>query len=89
MICTKIIIRSNSEAATGNIAGVRAEAGGFMKKGFLANIGKSAMINATPLGKGMDKAFSGWQQAQAAKERKTVDIFRATHKEDGDNHKYR
>lgn len=32
--------------------GARAAAGGFMKKGFLANIGKSAMINATPLGKG-------------------------------------
>lgn len=50
-----------------------------MKKGFLANIGKSAMINATPLGKGMDKAFSGWEQAQAATERKTVGIFKATH----------
>lgn len=64
--------------------GVRAAAGGFMKKGFLANIGKSAMINATPLGKGMDKVYSGWKQAQAAKERKTVEIFRDTHKEDGD-----
>lgn len=52
-----------------------------MKKGFLANIDKSAMINATPLGKGMDKAFSGWQQDQAAKDRKTVEIFRATRKE--------
>ena len=55
-----------------------------MKKGFLANIGKSAMINATPLGKGMDKAYSGWKQAQAAKERKTVEIFRDTHKEESD-----
>lgn len=43
--------------------GARAAAGGFMKKGFLANIGKSAMINATPLGKGMDKVYSGWKQA--------------------------
>ena len=74
-------------AATGNVMGARAAAGGFMKKGFLANIGKSAMINATPLGKGMDKAFSGWQQAQAAKDRKTVEIFRATRKEDGDGNK--
>lgn len=63
--------------------GGRAAAGGFMKKGFIANIGKSAMINATPLGKGMDKAYSGWKQAQAAKERKTVEIFRDTHKENG------
>lgn len=47
-----------------------------MKKGFLANIGKSAMINATLLGKGMDKVYSGWKQAQAAKDRKTVEIFR-------------
>lgn len=61
--------------------GARAAAGGFMKKGFLANIGKSAMINATPLGKGMDKVYSGWQQDQAAKDRKTVEIFRATRKE--------
>lgn len=76
MICTKIIIRSNSEAATGNIAGVRAAAGGFMKKGFLANIGKSAMINATPLGKGMDRTYSGYQQAQAAKKMKTVTMFK-------------
>lgn len=45
------------------------------------------MINATPLGKGMDKAYSGWKQAQAAKERKTVEIFRDTHKEDGDGNK--
>ena len=66
--------------------GARATAGGFMKKGFLANIGKSSMINATPLGKGMDKAYSGWQQAQAVKERKTVDIFRATRKENKDGH---
>lgn len=44
------------------------------------------MINATPLGKGMDKAYSGWQQAQAVKERKTVDIFRATRKENKDGH---
>ena len=43
-----------------------------MKKGFLANIGKSAMINATPLGKGMDKVFSGREQAKAATERQTV-----------------
>ena len=42
------------------------------------------MINATLLGKGMDKVYSGWKQAQAAKDRKTVEIFRATRKEDGD-----
>lgn len=54
-----------------------------MKKGFLANIGKSAMINETPLGKGMDKVYSGWKQAKAAEERKTVEIFRDTHKEEG------
>lgn len=82
MICTKIIIRSNFEAAIGNVMGARAAAGGFMKKGFLANIGKSGMINGTPLSKGMDKVYSGWKQAQAAKERKTVEIFRDTHKED-------
>mgnify|MGYP004425956249 CR=1 FL=1 len=83
MICTKIIIRSNSEAATGNVMGARAAAGGFMKKGFLANIGKSAMINGTPLGKGMDKVFSGREQAKAATERQTVSIFKATHNSDG------
>lgn len=83
MICTKIIIRSNSEAATGNIAGARAAAGGFMKKGFLANIGKSAMINATPLGKGVDRVCSGMEQGKAAADRKTVTIFRATHPQDG------
>lgn len=66
--------------------GARAAAGDFMKKGFLANIGKSAMINATPLGKGMDKVYSGWKQAKAAEERKTVEIFRDTHKEDKDGH---
>ena len=79
-----LVIRNNFEVAIGNVMRARTAAGGFMKKGFLANIGKSAMINATPLGKGMDKAFSGWQQAQAAKDRKTVEIFRATRKEDGD-----
>ena len=76
-------MRSNFEAAIGNVMGARAAARGFMKKGFLANIGKSAMINATPLGKGMDKVYSGWQQAQAATERQTVSIFKATHNSDG------
>ena len=64
-------------AATGNIAGARAAAGGFMKKGFLANIGKSAMIN------GMDRIYSGMEQGKAAADRKTVTIFRATHPQDG------
>ena len=41
-------------AATGNVAGARAAAGGFAKKGFLANIAKSAAINGTPLGKMSD-----------------------------------
>lgn len=45
------------------------------------------MINGTPLGKGMDKVYSGWKQAKAAEERKTVEIFRDTHKEDGDGNK--
>lgn len=70
-------------AATGNVMGARAAAGGFMKKGFLANIGKSAMINATPLGKGMDRVYSGMEQGKAAADRKTVTIFRATHPQDG------
>mgnify|MGYP004615449657 CR=1 FL=1 len=67
--------------------GARAAAGGFMKKGFLANIGKSAMINGTPLGKGMDKAFSGREQAKAA-EHQTVTIFKATHNSDGSKIQY-
>lgn len=79
-----LVIRNNFEVAIGNVMRARTAAGGFMKKGFLANIGKSAMINATLLGKGMDKVYSGWKQAQAAKDRKTVEIFRATRKEDGD-----
>ena len=83
MICMKIIIRSNFEAAIGNVMGARAAAGGFMKKGFLANIGKSAMINATPLGKGMDKVYSGREQAKAAAKRQTVSIFRAEHSQTG------
>ena len=72
-------------AATGNIAGARAAAGGFMKKGFLANIGKSAMINATPLGKGMDKVYSGMEQGKAAAKRQTVSIFRAEHPQTGND----
>ena len=41
------------------------------------------MINATPLGKGMDKVFSGREQAKAAAEHQTVTIFKATHNSDG------
>ena len=66
-------------AATGNVVGARSAAGGVMKKGFLANIGKSAVINGTPLGKGMDRVYSGMEQGKAAAERKTVTIFKATH----------
>ena len=66
-------------ATTGNVAGARAAAGGFAKKGFLANIAKSAAINGTPLGKSMDKVFSGRKQAQAASEGKTVTIFQDKH----------
>lgn len=41
------------------------------------------MINGTPLGKGMDKVFSGREQAKAAAEHQTVTIFKATHNSDG------
>ena len=67
-----LVIRNNFEVAIGNVMGARAAAGGFMKKGFLANIGKSAMINATPLGKGMDRIYAGKEQARATAKRETV-----------------
>ena len=61
-------------AATGNVAGARAAAGGFAKKGFLANIAKSAAINGTPLGSMSQKFKASAKRAQEASD-KTVKLF--------------
>ena len=63
-------------AATGNVAGARAAAGGFAKKGFLANIAKSAAINGTPLGSMSRKYQAGVKNAQTNATRSIVDLFR-------------
>ena len=63
-------------AATGNVAGAKAAAGGFAKKGFLANIAKSAAINGTPLGSMSKKFQSGVKNAQTNASRSVVDLFR-------------
>ena len=63
-------------AATGNVAGAAMVAkggGGF--KGGLASIGKSAVINGTPLGRGIDGIYGGYRQAQAASKNRTVTIY--------------
>jgi len=62
-------------AATGNIAGARAAAGGFAKKGFLANIAKSAAINGTPLGSMAKKFKDGARMAEDASQTKMVRLF--------------